>query len=168
MTSSFGVQVTNLGFSAATYGLLISLNGVLVVLCELPLTTITRRLSARRVMAAGYLLCGVGFALNAVAQTVPMLAACVFLFTLGEMLAMPVQSAYVANLAPAHLRGRYVGVFGLNFAVALIFAPALGLKLLSYNPTLLWIGCGVLGALAAGIILLEDRKVEVLAVPERS
>jgi MFS family permease len=153
-TSSYGVQVTNLGFSTATYGALISLNGALVVCLELPLTTFTRRLPARRVLATGYVLVGVGFALNAFARTVPALAACVLLFTLGEITAMPVQAAYVSNLAPTHLRGRYVGVFGLNWALALIIGPALGLKMLAYNPALLWLSCGALGVLAAGIILL--------------
>ena len=168
MTSTYGIQVTNLGFSAATYGALISLNGVLVVLCELPLTTLTRRLPARRMMAAGYLLAGLGFALNAFAHTIPMLAAGIVLFTLGEMTAMPVQAAYIANLAPAHLRGRYVGVFGLNWAFALIVAPGLGLRVLAYNPALLWLACGALGALAAGIILAEGRKAEVgVVVAER-
>ena len=159
MTSTFGVQVTNLGFSAATYGALISLNGALVVGCELPLTTITRRRPARRMLATGYALCGLGFAMIAFAHSVPWLAACVVLFTLGEMIAMPVQGAYVANLAPAHLRGRYVGVFGLNWALALILAPGLGMKLLAVHPTLLWLGCGTLGLVAGGIILMERRAV---------
>lgn len=157
MTSTFGVYVTHLGFSAATYGALISLNGAMVVCCELPLTTITRRLPARRVIATGYVLVGLGFALNAVAHTVPQLAACMILFTLGEMTAMPVSAAYVSNLAPAHLRGRYMGVNGLNWALALVIAPGLGLKLLAYNPALLWLGCGVLGVLAAGIIVMEIK-----------
>lgn len=106
MNSTLGVQVTGLGFSAATYGALISMNGALVVFCELLLTTISRRYSTRRVLAMGYVLTGLGFALNAIARTVPALAGCVIIFTLGEMLAMPVASAYVSNLAPAHLRGR--------------------------------------------------------------
>src|SRR5437660_2452296 len=41
--SSMSLEITRSGFSAATYGLVISLNGALVVLCELPLTTITKR-----------------------------------------------------------------------------------------------------------------------------
>ena len=46
-------------------------------MASLPLTTFTRRLPARRVLATGYVLVGVGFALNAFARTVPALAACV-------------------------------------------------------------------------------------------
>src|SRR5437016_7703858 len=98
LLSTFGLHVTHLGFSAATYGAIISLNGVLVVLCELPLTSITRRFPARRVMAAGYLAVATGFALNAIAHTVPGLMVCMVIITFGEMLTMPVSAAYVADL----------------------------------------------------------------------
>jgi len=164
MSSTFGVQVTHLGFSAATYGALISMNGALVVLCELPLTTITRRFPTRRVLAVGYLLIGLGFALNAFARTVPELAVCIIIFTLGEMVAMAVSTAFVSSLAPPHLRGRYLGVYGLNWALALIIAPGLGMKLLSCAPTVLWVGCGVLGLLGAIIISFEVKATSNLAV----
>jgi MFS family permease len=149
MSSTFGLHVTGLGFSAATYGALISLNGLLVVLCELPLTTITRRFPARQVMAAGYLLVGIGFALNLFAHTVPALAVCMIVFTFGEMVAMPVSAAYTAGLAPAHMRGRYLGAFGLTWACGLIVGPAIGMKLFAFEPSVLWLACGALGGLAA-------------------
>jgi MFS family permease len=161
MASTFGVHVTRMGFSAATYGALISMNGAMVVLFELPLTTITRRFSTRRVLAAGYLLIGLGFALNIFAHTVPALAGCIIIFTLGEMIAMPVSSAYVSNLAPAHLRGRYLGAYGLNWALALIIAPGLGMKLLAGNPAALWLGCGALGVLAAIVISMDVKAATV-------
>jgi MFS family permease len=160
MSSTFGIHVTNLGYSAATYGALISMNGALVVFCELPLTTITRRFAARRVLATGYLLVGLGFALNAFAHTVPALAICIVIFTLGEMIAMPVASAYVANLSPPHLRGRYMGAYGLNWALALIIAPGLGMKLLGFSPMILWLGCGVLAVIGALIISMEVKTNE--------
>ena len=160
MASTFSMFVTQLGFSASTFGLLISLNGALVVCCELPLTTLTRRFPARRVLATGYLLIGLGFALNAFARTLLELVACILIFTLGEMIAMPVSNAYVANLAPSHLRGRYQGVNGLTWALALIFAPELGLKLLAYNPLVLWLGCGALGVLGALTISFSVKKAE--------
>jgi MFS family permease len=161
MSSTFGVHVTRLGFSAVTYGALISMNGAMVVLCELPLTTITRRFPARQVLATGYLLIGAGFALNAFAHTVPALAGCIIIFTLGEMVAMPVSLAYVSNLAPAHLRGRYMGVFGLSWALALIVAPGLGMKMLADCPMLLWLGCGTLGVIGALIISMDVKTTRV-------
>lgn len=157
MFSTFGLEVTRLGFSPATYGAIISLNGALVVFCELPLTTFTRRFPARRVMAAGYLLVGGGFASIAFAHTIPALVGAMIIVTFGEMMTMPMSSAYIADLAPPHMRGRYMGAFGLVWALALVIGPGLGMKLFALGPAMLWLSCGGLGVLAAAIILGEVK-----------
>jgi MFS family permease len=155
VASTFGLHVTHLGFSATTYGAIVSLNGVLVVLFELPLTTITRRFPARRVMAVGYLLCATGFAFNGFAHTVPELAGCMILFTLGEMVTMPMSAAYLSDLAPPNMRGRYMGVAGLTWSLALIIGPVTGMKMFTLNPVAYWIACGALGVLASLVISIN-------------
>jgi len=157
IASTFGLYVTQLGFSAAAYGALVSLNGALIVFCELPLTTVTRRFPARRVMATGYLIIGAGFALNHFARTIPALAVCMIIFTLGEMVTMPMVSGYVANLAPAHMRGRYLGVSGLTWSVALILGPGLGMKLFARDPAIYWLSCGAVSLIAAAVILISIK-----------
>jgi MFS family permease len=157
MASTFGVHVTNLGFSPAVYGTIISLNGALVVLCELPLTTLTRRFPARRVMAMGYVLLGTGFALITFAHTILALVMCVVVLTFGEMVALPVAVAYIADLAPPHMRGRYMGLHALTWALALIFGPAIGMKLLGINHALLWLCGGGFCVIASTIILSPVR-----------
>lgn len=157
--STMSLEITHHGFSPAIYGLVISLNGVLVVLCELPLTTITGRYPARRVMALGFWLIGVGFASNLLPRTLPLLVVTTALFTLGEMISMPVSAAYVADLAPEHQRGLYMGTYGLVWALAFVFGPSLGLLLFSSSPFALWLSCGGLGLLAAVIILVKPRPV---------
>jgi len=141
-----------LGFSAATYGAVLSLNGALIVFCELPLTALTRRFPARKVMALGYVLIGAGFGLNYFAQSVPALVACMALFTLGEMFALPMASAYVADLAPPHMRGRYMGVNGMTWAMALILGPVAGMKLFAFSSATYWGVCALLGVFAAVVI----------------
>jgi MFS family permease len=131
---------------------------VLVVLCELPLTTITRRFPARRMMALGYLLIGFGFASNLTHRTLPLLVTTIVLFTLGEMVASPISGAYVADLAPADRRGLYMGAWGLTWSLAFVFGPGLGMMLFSSSPAALWVTCGLLGVVAAGIITAEPRK----------
>jgi MFS family permease len=155
--STMSLEITRDGFSAATYGLVISLNGVLIVLCELPMTTFTKRHPPRRMMALGFLLIGAGFASNALPRTVPLLVLTVILFTLGEMISMPISAAYVANLAPAHQRGLYMGAYGMVWAVAFVFGPSLGMLLFAANHLLLWFVCGGLGILAAAITLSGAR-----------
>ena len=52
---------------------------------------------------------------------------------------MPVTSALAANFAPADMRGRYMAVFGLTWAIPATIAPtAAGVILDNYNPNLLW------------------------------
>ncbi len=160
--STMSLEITRNGFAPSIYGLVISLNGALVVLCELPLTTLTKQYPARQMMALGYLLIGAGFASNALTRTLPLLVLTVVLFTLGEMVAMPVSGAYVADLAPAHQRGLYMGTYGLVWSVAFICGPSLGMLLFSVSPLALWGACGLLGVLAAGIILAEPNRLPVL------
>jgi MFS family permease len=160
MSSTFGLQITHLGFSPKIYGLALSLNGILVVLCELPMTMVTRLFPARRVMALGYALEGVGFGLIAFAHSMAALAGCVVIFTVGEMLVMPVASAYMAQLAPANMRGRYMGVYGLMWSMALTVGPALGMRLFAVGQYALWLTCGGLGLLAGAIIAERRRGIQ--------
>jgi MFS family permease len=157
--STYGLHVTSLGFSDKTYGALLSLNGVLVVCCELPITSFTRRFPARRVMAVGYVLVGAGFMLNVWARSLPALICMATLFTVGEMILIPVASAYIADLAPPHLRGRYMGAWGFTGAVALMLGPNLGMALYRINPAAVWWACGALGLLAATVISIDGRPV---------
>ena len=158
MSSAFGLQVTARGFSESAYGILISLNGVLVVLFELPICRITQRFPARRVMALGYLLLGLALALNIWATTIPAFTWMIIVLTLGEMIAMPVAVAYIADLAPANARGRYMGTYAFTWAFALMFGPAGGMALFARNPALLWAACGISGVLAAAVILRQPKS----------
>ena len=150
------------------YGLLLGWNGVLIVFAELPLTTVTMRFDARRVMALGYVLTGVGFAMNAVAHTVFALWIAMTVFTLGEMIGQPTAGAYIARLAPERMRGRYMGVLGLSWNGAGILGPQLGFRLFAIDPLLMWLVCGLLGLVAAGVILrtgrLREEKADALAI----
>jgi MFS family permease len=164
--STMSLEITGSGFSPATYGLVISFNGLLVVLCELPLTSITKHYPARRVIAIGFLLIGLGFASNLLVRTLPLLVLTTCLFTFGEMISMPVTGAYVADLAPENRRGLYMGTYGMVWAAAFVFGPTLGTYLFAISRTALWLACGVLGILAAALI--SRRIGDQSSVPERS
>ncbi|HEX2435002.1 MAG TPA: MFS transporter [Gaiellaceae bacterium] len=158
--TTFPLHVRASGLSDADYGLLISLNGLAIVLFELPLVAITQRFPYRPVLTVGSLLVGLGFALNAVANDLPELALTVLIWTLGEIIYAPVASAYVADIAPEHLRGRYQGAWGLTWGLAYVFAPAVGAAIFAWNADGLWLICGLLG-LAAALLLLAARPPRV-------
>jgi len=155
--STFSLQVRALGFSTSVYGGLIAMNGLLIVLLELPLTSWTQHRAPRPVIAAGFLLVGIGFSLLAVAHVLPLLILAVFIWTVGEMLNSPMAGAYVADRAPMHLRGRYQGAWGLTWGVGLIFGPVVGAALFTWNPSGFWLICGLLASMGAGLVLLSGR-----------
>ena len=137
----------------AIYGLLIGWNGVMVALCELPLTSWTQRFHPGRTMAVGQVLLGGGFALNGLGHSLPFLFAAMTIFTLGEIISVPVTNAYVSRLAPEPMRGRYLGTLALAWNLGGITGPFLGLQLYQASPALVWLACAALGLLSAGVIL---------------
>jgi MFS family permease len=48
------------------------------------------------------------------------------ILTLGELIVVPLSSAYAANLAPIDKRGRYMSLYGLTWNVASGISPVVG------------------------------------------
>jgi MFS family permease len=155
--STLPLHVVEHGLTASTYGLLQSLNGVLVVLFELPLTAWTQHRRRTTIIALGGLLIGSAFFSLTFAKSVPALVAMIVVWSIGEMLESPVASAFVADRAPEHARGRYQAAYGSMFGVAWIAGPLLGTGAYAVRPEIVWIGCGVLGLLGAGLALAAGR-----------
>jgi MFS family permease len=66
------------------------------------------------------------------------------------MVFYPTGQVLAANFAPSDMRGRYMAVYGLAWAIPATIGPAAaGLILDNYNPDLLWYIGGVLCAVAA-------------------
>jgi MFS family permease len=157
--SSYALHVKNLNLHLGDllpeqiYGAVIGWNGLMVLLVELPLTRVTQRFDARRVMCTGYALIGLGFAVNIFAVGLPGLFLGMTVFTLGETLALPMMSTWIAHLAPEPMRGRYIGALSTSWASASMFGPGLGLQLFGWSPAALWGGCAVLGVMASFIML---------------
>lgn len=103
-------------------------------------------------MAIGYIVLGGGLALNAFSNSLTVLILAMVVFTFGEMIAMPVSSAYVARITPDNMRGRYMGAMSFAFTGATIVGPWFGMRLYNINPALVWFACGGLGLAAAALL----------------
>lgn len=152
-TATLPLHVHDHGLSKATYGLLLGLNALLVVLLELPLTHVLERRDATLVIAAGLVLLGAGFALTAAAATLALLVASVVVWTCAEMVYTPMSSAHPGRFSPGNLRGRYQGAYGFSHTIGATLGPAIGGLLYALDPHLLWLCCGVVGAGAAALVL---------------
>jgi len=153
MGSTFALHVKSNGFPSRVYGLLISTNGMLIIVLELGITQWTRRFHPRPMIALGYLLAGIGFALTGLAHTVPFLLATVVIWTLGEMISSPVATAYAVQLAPEQYRGRYLGLFMMMWSLGMVIGPPIGTFVFEHNPGAVWIACGLLGVTSAMLMM---------------
>jgi MFS family permease len=155
------------GLDPTVYGLVVSLNGVLIVLGQLHVTRWTATARHARVLALAALLIGGGYGLALFADHAWMYAVTVLVWTAGEMLSAPTQSTVVAELSPVHLRGRYQGVFSFGFGVAAAVSPIAGGWVLDrLGSATLWLGSLALGLLvAAGHLAAapaRDRRLAAL------
>jgi MFS family permease len=153
--STLPLHVMAMGFSPKTYGILISLNGVMIVLFELLLIAWTQKFPPQPLIALGYGLTGIGFAMTGIAAGLPMLVVTVVIWTLGEMIYAPVTGAYVTGLAPERFRGRYMGLYHSTWSAGMILGPLMGTWLYERNPNALWIACMFVGALSAALALVK-------------
>jgi MFS family permease len=112
----------------------------------------TRRLPALLALSLGLVLNGIGFGAIGVASSVGALALTVVIWTFGEMVFSPVGAAYVADIAPPDLRGRYQASWGFTFSLGLMLAPIGGALLYSVRPALLWSICLALCLAAASLL----------------
>jgi MFS family permease len=82
-------------------------------------------------------------------------------YGIGECLHATVIGPLVADLAPPHMLGRYMGLLTLSFQLGMTVGPAIGGFLLAASPTGLWAGAGSLvGVAGLGALTLSERLPE--------
>ncbi len=87
------------------------------------------------------------------------------MIAIGECAQFIVLGPIVADLAPPHLLGRYMSLYGLTFTAGVALGPAIGGALLATSPDTVWWGGALITALiGAGFLLSGDRIPEPLAV----
>ncbi|BAJ29263.1 MULTISPECIES: MFS transporter [Kitasatospora] len=148
------------GLSTTEFGLVISLNGALIVLLQLPLTRLMENRDRTALLVAGALLTGWGFGLTALAgSSAALYALAVAVWTVGEIVTAPTMMALVAEHSPARARGRYQGVYSLSWSLASFAGPLGGGLLLQYAGSwALWGGCAAAGTLAAAAFVRIGRR----------
>jgi MFS family permease len=138
------------GLGPATYGALMSVNGVVVVLAQPFLVRVFARRDPGNVLALAAVLSGAGWGMNALARSTGGFALAIVVWTVGEIANNPTGATLVAELAPAHLRGRYQGAYGMSWALASAIGPAAGAAALgAWGSSALWAGCLAVNLLVA-------------------
>jgi MFS family permease len=121
-----------------------TVNTLLVVAAQTPLTVLTRNVPSRRVMRLVALGWAASFALLWAARfasrglVAPGLVMAVVIYTFAEMALGPTINALAVELAPPGAPGRHLSFFQFSFSLGAASAPVLLTWLLSAGPQFLW------------------------------
>ncbi|MBC8496363.1 MAG: MFS transporter, partial [Chloroflexi bacterium] len=86
--------------------------------------------------------------------------------TFGELVLVPTATTYVADLAPADMRGRYMSVFALTWGVATGIGPVVGGVLNDQiSPQAIWYGGGLIGVL--GALWFVSQALRAKTIPDK-
>jgi len=144
--------VDRVGFSTAQYGLLLTLNGLIVIFFQYPITLALKRIAKFRALMLGSLLYGFGYLfLGWITQFGRALGA-MAIITAGEIIHAPVTLSVIGELSPQDQRGRYMGLFGLSETIGIAIGPLIGGILLDafpLDPRLLWAPIALIALIAA-------------------
>ncbi len=155
---SLPVDMTRHGLGPQGFGLALALNGVLIALLQPVAGRVLPRFEPALVLFTACVLVAAGYGAYAFCRNVPEYALATGVWTLGEILYLPVASALVASLAPQGLQGRYQGLFSMSFGIGTTLAPLTGPQLMEhFGASVLWRSCFGVGILVAFAELVIGR-----------
>jgi predicted MFS family arabinose efflux permease len=145
----------------AEIGIIVLVNTLFIVIAQIPAVRVVARMRRAHAFAVASALFAVALLAvlpatlvhSALAAT-SLLAGVAIVFAIGEIAHILVLGPLVADMAPAHLLGRYLSLYSLTFTLSLALGPAIGGLLLQRAPDAIWWG-GALAALLAGVFLLR-------------
>ncbi|MEP0804881.1 MAG: MFS transporter [Chloroflexota bacterium] len=140
----------NHGTTPSGYGFLMTTSAITVVLFQFWVSRLIKRRPPFLMMAFGTLFYMIGFTLFGIVAAYILFVLNIVIITIGEMIVVPTSQSIAANFAPEAMRGRYMAIFGLSWAIPSTIGPgAAGYILDNFNPNLLWFIGGLLCGLSA-------------------
>ena len=157
---------TNYGISEALYGWIPTTNALMCVFVQYAVTRVTRQYRTLPVLGTGMLIYALGAGSVALMSSFWGFWLSMVILTFGELTLVPTASKYVADLAPADLRGRYMSVHWLGWGLARTLSPIIG-GFLNDNlaPRAIWTGGLLIGLSSTLGIFLLSRVSAPRATP---
>ncbi len=150
----------------AQYGWLLTTNALMVVFFQYAVTRISKRYSPLAVMAVSGLFYTGGLAIYALGSSFPAFWLGMVVMTTGELLVSPTSTTLVADLSPANMRARYMGLYGLSYRVSGGVGPVIGGLLNDHvAPAATWWFGALAALLSAGGFAAMARSAAFQAKP---
>jgi MFS family permease len=145
----------------AEIGIIVLVNTLFIVIAQIPAVRVVARMRRTHAFALTSALFAVSLLavlpatlMHSALPATSLLVGVAIVFALGEIAHILVLGPLVADMAPAHLLGRYLSLYSLTFTGSLALGPAIGGFLLQTSPDAIWWG-GALAVVLAGAFLLR-------------
>jgi len=151
--------IQNLKIPASTFGILMAVNTVLIIIVEVPLNNAMSNWDDRKSLALGALLCAIGYGAMIFSKNILFITLTIVIWTFGEMIFFPSSASYTAILSPENRRGEYMGYFQMTFSFSLMLGPWIGALTLDHlGYIILWCGAFVSGLISTLLFLVISKK----------
>jgi MFS family permease len=152
----------NFGLSESLFGWIPTTNALMCVFVQFFVTRVTSRHRPLPVMTVGLVVYTLGVGSVVLMKSFWGFWSTIVLFTFGELILIPTISKFIADRAPADMRGRYMSVYWFAWGLARGIAPLLGGWLNdAVAPRAIWIGGMLVGLVsAAGLVAFSRRHPE--------
>ena len=150
IVSGLPISMTQIGLGTDEYSSLLTINGGILCLLQIPAIALFQRMSNTRVLVLGMSITAVGYAFQIGADSWVTFAIATVLWTLGELGTFPIAATTVANIAPKDVRGTYQGLYNLVWSLSNAFSPLVGGWILNaFGSHVLWTCCTVMFVIVA-------------------
>jgi len=149
----------NFGLPEYLYSWIPITNALMCVFVQYAVTRVSRRFRPLPVIAVGMLVYAVGVGSVAWMTAFPGFVVSMIIMTFGELILVPTGTTYVANRAPADLRGRYMSMYWMTWGLSRAAAPMIGGMLNDHiSPRAVWHGGLVIGLASASVLMVLARS----------
>ncbi|MFG1791896.1 MFS transporter [Nocardia sp. NPDC049149] len=149
--SGIPLSVERLPEGARLYAILLLINPIVIIVAELPLSTVTARLKWGNAYGIGIFATAVGLAICGVSGSWALCIAAFVLFSVGEAIFAPLANSSIATLSKPQHNARYQGYLSAAQSLGIALGPAIGAWGVLHNRSLFWIAVAVLGAVLAAV-----------------
>lgn len=161
MNSSMSVYLVNFrGITPAQFGYILTLNAGMVVILQIFFTRLTAKWRPLLTIAFGNILYVIGFTMYGIFDAYYMYVIAMIIITIGEMIYAPKEQTIVANIAPEHMRGRYMAIRNFSWILPISVGPlGAGLIMDNLDPRYVWFAAGISGTFSViGFLFLHFRS----------
>ncbi len=149
------------GLPPHQYGLVISLNGLLIICVQPVVSRLSKQISIDTQFVLAALLVAGGFGANAVASGPWTYTAALTVWTLGEILLVPQASTFLVRHAPEGRVGVYQGAYYVVWNLGMVLGAPVGMAILQlWGSDALWSGCLALGLGVVSVHMLASRGTD--------